>query len=767
MKIRIHHDIFLCAVLLCIMTSYVKSEENSIEKRKTYLKQILSVLPSERPERGRVSPLDATWRDWLDRTGELPPDFDSMPSLPYLPDPLMLDEGAGNNPITTTAQWLKKREWMKKEIQHWITGTFPPAPENLTANILSERVEDGLTIQIVELSFGPGRKARLTIELYIPPGEGPFPVFITPGADGSSWITISQAVRRGYIGCLYAACDAKDDTEAYAEIWYPDYDFTRLMRRAWGAHRVVDYLYTLHAVEKDKIALTGLSRDGKQVLMAAAFDERINAVIPCSGGTGAEDPWRYTGDKFDNETIAQITTNFPHWIHPRMRFFVGREHKLPVDQNLLMALVAPRGLMIRSAITESQGNPWGIEQIYHSVRKVYKFLGNDDKLGIYLFHGVHGPAARDVENFVDFFDYVFGRGKIPPPRVFHYNYSFSRWRGISGETIDPHEFPRKGIHDIFEMENGEKVSDRVSWRRKQAEIRKRIRWGLGEEPPGTNPSFRRDVQRNVIGIPTISETVKSEIIDAGVLFYPADKDGKPAHNNMPVVIYLHEYSYPTGFARLSSEIIDGFISSGFAVLAFDLIGFGTRIEEGTLFYNRFPHWSKLGRMFADTKSAVDAVENIEFLDKNKIYTAGYSLGGTVGLYSTALDERIAGVVSICGFTPMRLDAERKGTEGIRAYSHLHGLLPRFGFFTGDEARIPYDFHEILACIAPRPLMIVAPKWDRDATFDDVNTCVEEVKKVYQLFDREDRLHLYAPDDYNRFSPAMQKEVFLWMKGNFR
>ena len=62
---------------------------------------------------------------------------------------------------------------------------------------------------------------------------------------------------------------------------------------------------------------------------------------------------------------------------------------------------------------------------------------------------------------------------------------------------------------------------------------------------------------------------------------------------------------------------------------FDQIGFGARIVEGKLFYERFPHWSKLGRMIADVRWAVDALGEIDFIDTNRIYTLGYTLGGMV------------------------------------------------------------------------------------------------------------------------------------------
>jgi len=773
--------LYFCFLLIFILFGQVifaQYTETSVAKRQIYLKQLLSILDPERPERGMVTRLDAMWRDWLKRTGELPPDFDTMPSIPFLPDPLVLDEGGENIPIKTMEQWQEKREWMKKEIKHWITGTFPPLPTNMTSTILSEKKDGNITLRMVELRFGPEHKAKMTVELIIPQGAGPFPVFMSQW-NHRGWALV--AVHRGYIGCVYAGSDGNDKTEEYANIWYPEYDFTRLMRRAWGAHRVVDYLYTLPTVDKEKIGLTGHSRNGKQSLMAATFDERITAVITSSGGTGSEDPWRYTSDKFDNESISDITTNFPYWFHPRLRFFIGREHKLPVDQNHLMALVAPRGLMLSSAITESEGNPWGIEQSYCSAKRVYRFLGAEDKLAIRFRHGEHGTAARDIEAYIDFFDYVFCRKNIKPENYLYYNYTFSKWMSLSGEYINPLDYPKKGIRDLPISGDDQKITIPQTLEQKKKEYIKHIRWGLGKEPPGaTNPGPKRfhrggrgDYIANVfsnqlrvsgkMGMMSISPYNSFGEYLYGNLYYPPDKEGNLKGTNLPVVIFLHEYAYPTGYTRRIQRFFEGLVEQGFVVFTFDMIGFGTRIQEGTLFYQRYPHWSKLGKMVADVKSAVDALQNLDLIDKNRIYVFGYSLGGTVGLYAAALDSRISGAASVCGFTPMRLASQDKGIEGVKTYSHLHGLIPRLGFFVGSENRIPYDFHEILSCIAPRHLLVVAPQFDRDANFDDVKVCADEIYKVYEFYDAKNNFTFLTPFDYSHFSPERQKEVTKWFK----
>ena len=199
------------------------------------------------------------------------------------------------------------------------------------------------------------------------------------------------------------------------------------------------------------------------------------------------------------------------------------------------------------------------------------------------------------------------------------------------------------------------------------------------------------------------------------------------------------------------------------MLAFDQIGFGTRVEHAREFYERYPQWSLLGKMVADTRAAVDAVAEIENVDAARIYLVGYALGAKVALWTAALDERVRAVASVCGFTPLRTSAD-KGTEGIKHYSHLHGLLPRLGLFIGSEARLPVDYDEILAVIAPRPMYVLAPTLDRYATPADVRSVVERARKQYAAAGAGEALVFDTPVDFNRFTAAMQGRVFDWLEG---
>jgi pimeloyl-ACP methyl ester carboxylesterase len=249
----------------------------------------------------------------------------------------------------------------------------------------------------------------------------------------------------------------------------------------------------------------------------------------------------------------------------------------------------------------------------------------------------------------------------------------------------------------------------------------------------------------------------------GDLFYPATyTSGK-----VPVIIWLHGYSYQYGWsiqspwlAKVSDLRMDQrpsipeYVRRGFAVLTFDQIGFGTRVLDARDFYARYPRWSLMGKMVADTRAAVDACAQLEMIDTGRISLLGYSLGAKVGLLTMALDSRVYSLAAVAGFDPLRRDTADKGVEGLRHFSHIHGLLPRLGFFVGNESRLPFDFDAALRLTAPRRVLLIAPTLDRYARVTDVAT---EVKAVAYP-----GLEFETPLDFNRFYRATQQRVLEWL-----
>lgn len=779
---------------------------NAESRRRAYLETFLKIFPpSSTPNTGRINAYDKTWEDWVRRTGELPPDFEAIPSIPNLPDPLIFTENGQQIAVTNEALWNRQKQWIRSQVEQWVFGKMPPEPDNLRAVVTASRREGTTTVRDVRLEFGPNHRATLRVQLIIPEGKGPFPVFLTNHSRNLPWLY--TAVRRGYIGCSYAAHDpifggGSDDSDRFIEI-YPGYDFSCLARWAWSASRAVDYLVTLTEVDKSKIGLAGHSRHGKQALLAAAFDERIGAVIPSSGNTGECDPWRYTTDMFVNESIEKITAEFPHWFHPRLRFFAGREDKLPLDQNMLMAMIAPRGLMMYCGYAEFEGNPFGYEQSYRSVRRVYSFLGHEENLWLNLRDGEHPTTVVDVEQFMDFLDSVFGREHHPKSETWILGYTFEGWQQASQEKIDPFSYPKRSVGDFLNQADGRLISAVGEWEEKKKSIQQRVSHLLGEAPPRVPfEALHNIAERNLepygfsegwlaalYNRPVHDQNVQPRSISEGMgvvgipfgaglmgeLFYPVSTDGKPKSDKLPVVIWLHPYSYQNGWSAATPWLSEDWVydqdfrpsfqqlaKRGFAIFAFDQLGFGARIHEAKHFYDRYPRWSILGNMIEDTRAAIDALSNLEEIDSSRIFLLGYALGAKIGLLTAGFEDRVKGLVSICGVDPLRLDTPEKGTEGIRQYSHLHGLLPRLGFFVGNEDRVPFDFDEVLALVAPKPTLVVAPTLDRYARLADVEREVEASKKIYALHGQPGALKFETPVDINRFAHRTQESAFDWL-----
>jgi dienelactone hydrolase len=782
----------------------------TVAQRKQYLDDLLKILP----------PLPS-FNTWLENTHELPPDFDTLPRHNSLPDHLVFADGRG---VNTPDDWTARRAEIKKYYEMYDLGTLPPKPKLDNIVLIDETKGNGYLTRNVRLEFGPGSKAALNVTITIPAGDGPFPVLIGGPASNALF-------RRGYIACSYAG--SVDQLNGFAEL-YPDFDFGSEAQRAWLAQMVVDYLYTLPQVDKPHIAITGYSREGKMATIAAMIDTRIAAVVAGSTGVGGVLSWRSAGERGAGEGIETTTRNFPLWFTPRLRFFAGREDRLPIDGNLLVAMIAPRSILQVYGLNDEVSNSYANEQSYYSAEKIFKLLGVPDHSGILRVPGFHG--ANDVPAYLDWLDIQFGRSTRAWHNNFLFPWDYDQWRTNSKETVDLSKYPSHTGNEVLDG-----ITTTADWEKKAPEVRKAITWMLGDEPPilppgaggrgfgrgafgrgargpatgpasvatepatGGAPGRGRGAGREGFGrggAPTngpnpaqlgpdviawaiqragsfgwlepqksLTESKKISFGDGvtGDLYYPA---GTAANAKLPTAIWLHGYSYPLGYMwvyRTAPDLhpILALVKAGYAVLAFDQTGHGTRMAEFGPFADRYPHWSRMGRMVEDTRAGIDAISRDGIVDPNRIYLYGYSMGGMVALHTAALDSRVKGVVSICGFTPMRTDTMDRGTGGLWRYSIDLPLLPRLGFFLGNESKLPYDYNELLATIAPRPVMVVQPQLDRDATVADVHIAVEEARKIYGLYNASDKLGLDEPWDYNRLPEATQDRIIAWMAGNMK
>ncbi|HVU44771.1 MAG TPA: hypothetical protein VHD85_01520 [Terracidiphilus sp.] len=392
----------------------------------------------------------------------IPVNYDEAKVGTYtLTDPLKLNNG---KPVRNAKTWYSKRRPQIEELfetQQYGRDPGRPAAESFEVTDKGTPALDGRAIRRqVTISFSKDETwPKIHLLIYLPVNaKKPVPMFFTisfvapqdavddPGITpvmvwDPKTNTKIEPVKRGNFGHINvnALLDAGFGvaTYYYGEV-DPDYaagfsngirakylkpgqteraadDWGAIAAWAWGMSRVEDYFETDKDIDARRVAIHGVSRLGKTVMWAGAHDQRFAAVIAsCSGEGGAALSHRDYG-----ETIAHLTapTRYPYQFAANYAKYAGFPDKAPMDANMLIALVAPRPLLLQTGNTDYWSDPKGEFLAEVAAGPVYKLLGKDPldtnvwpqakqpifhDLAYYMHDGGHGMVPTDWDIYIQF-----------------------------------------------------------------------------------------------------------------------------------------------------------------------------------------------------------------------------------------------------------------------------------------------------------------------------------------------------------------------------
>lgn len=364
-----------------------------------------------------------------------------------LPPLLVTAEGKR---VTTPEQWFHdRRPQILSSFSNLIYGRVPPEPSPIRTRYETVRTDREFlggkaTRRDVRIRFeNEQASAEMLILVFTPNGaRRPVPSILKHSFDDTkSTMFVPHPDRPGHLRNGWPLGEILDRGFAFVAVYQQDLvrhnevEFNRGIHRlfyrdgqsfpkanewgvlsavAWGGSRALDYLATDTAIDHERVAVMGHSKMGKAALWTAAQDQRFALAISAQSGCAGAALWR----RRFGETLELMVTRFPYWLSRNAWKFVNGEDDLPVDQHMLLALIAPRPVYVHSAVGDSWADARGEYLSAYHASEVYRLLGKrgledakspspgepilDSDVGYHTREGGHSIEPYDWEQFLNF-----------------------------------------------------------------------------------------------------------------------------------------------------------------------------------------------------------------------------------------------------------------------------------------------------------------------------------------------------------------------------
>jgi dipeptidyl aminopeptidase/acylaminoacyl peptidase len=301
------------------------------------------------------------------------------------------------------------------------------------------------------------------------------------------------------------------------------------------------------------------------------------------------------------------------------------------------------------------------------------------------------------------------------------------------------------------------VRSAADWARRREQILAGMQEAMGPLPNPKAPTAL-DVQileeREIDGIVRRKLSYCTDRVGQRVrawLLLPKSARGAPA------VLCLHQTAtegkdHPVGLAgRATLHYALELARRGYVTLSPDYPSFG----EYEYDFAADKYASGTMKAIYDNMRAIDLLQSFPEVDAARIACVGHSLGGHNALFTAAFDERIKAVASSCGFTRF---ARYMGGDltGWTSERYMPRIAERYG---KSPERMPFDFPEVLAAIAPRSVFIVAPVHDDNFDVTGVRDSIAAAAPVFELLGAKSSLQAVYPNAEHDFPDAERETAY--------
>ena len=310
------------------------------------------------------------------------------------------------------------------------------------------------------------------------------------------------------------------------------------------------------------------------------------------------------------------------------------------------------------------------------------------------------------------------------------------------------------------------VSD---WDKKRTQMRDSLQAAMGPLPslknhPAFDVQYRDSLKTENYTRYTITFRVAENEYLPAYLYLPNPRTPRQKH---PAMLALHQTANEgkknTDEGK-NMTYAKELAHRGYVVIAPDYPGFG-ELSDYDFENSRFRSGTMKG--IFDHIRCVDLLQSMPEVDPARIGVIGHSLGGHNALFVGAFDTRLQVVVTSCGWTEFEyynIGAGYGGRLGPWAQDKYMPLIRDKYQLDGDK--MPFNFHDIIALIAPRRLFSVSPVNDSNFDVEGVKAGIAKAKEAYRLLKVEDRIQVRYPIAAHDFPPESRKEVYRFIDNIF-